>query len=188
MRKAICLFLFVFTCKFSSFGKIDSLTIGCVNCNVNCSIGDTLRFFGGAYNGGWVTINGSTVITSTVINQWYLGQYVIAGGETSYCIANGEGQTCGPITIVPVGLATNFQKKIEINVFPNPADGNIIISKENEDETDILITDILGHAVFEQKTKQEKTVVNLYAENNGVYFIKIKSGSGLFSKKIVIQH
>lgn len=78
----------------------------------------------------------------------------------------------------------NFQKNNLVSVFPNPTSGPVTIYN-TEPIDEIKITNMLGQLVFENKPATEKIV--LQVENKGIYFITIKTGLQLTTKKLIVN-
>jgi len=80
----------------------------------------------------------------------------------------------------------------EINVYPNPAKGelNVKIDLLNAQDFTISVINTLGQTVKEIKHNQSNggTVkIDLSDKTSGIYFVTIKCKSGSFSKKIILQ-
>lgn len=102
-------------------------------------------------------------------------------------IIEGEGSNCALRT-------TNTQitkPGILFSVFPNPITNNwLTIQTKNiaSNNIEMGITDVLGHSVFYQKNlKQEEIKLNLSFLTRGVYFLYLKNGVSIQTKRIVVQ-
>lgn len=77
-----------------------------------------------------------------------------------------------------------------INMYPNPASGNVIFSLKNDDMLqNIQIFDIRGRLVSSEEniSSNEKTI-SIETLNSGIYFAKITSEKGLTAvKKLIVQ-
>lgn len=70
-----------------------------------------------------------------------------------------------------------------IKIYPNPTDGIVFISSNNETITQVLIVDVLGKTVLQfTKDLDELNISNL---QKGIYFIKATTQSGEFVQKII---
>ncbi|HWY11110.1 MAG TPA: T9SS type A sorting domain-containing protein, partial [Bacteroidia bacterium] len=83
-------------------------------------------------------------------------------------------------------VAVNCTGVIEFAIHPNPGTGTFIIDGE-EQNSDIIITDVFGKIIFQDKIIGEKKEIDLNSQQNGIYFVKIISESGITSNKIVIN-
>ncbi len=80
-----------------------------------------------------------------------------------------------------------------VNVYPNPSDGNFKV-KINSDElgmVNIAVTNLSGQVLFEtQKENIGGSIelpIDLTGYSDGIYFLRIKVGEKLFSKKIILN-
>lgn len=92
-------------------------------------------------------------------------------------------------TGIPLGVS-NFEKEIDLNIFPNPSTSNVRITLDNTGKTTVTsaqVFDISGRMINEiSLVNQNEAEVSFDAK--GVYFIRLNSyGINLGSKKVVIQ-
>jgi hypothetical protein len=71
-----------------------------------------------------------------------------------------------------------------INVFPNPIENNVYINVQNTEIAEINIYTITGQVLYSRKANIE-TTVNLSFLEKGVYFMELKTCTGLIYKKII---
>ena len=81
---------------------------------------------------------------------------------------------------------------IEMNVYPNPTNGELFVEVNLLDVQDftISVVNTLGQTVKEVKQIQSnggKIKIDLSDKNSGVYFVTIKSKSGSKVKRIILQ-
>lgn len=94
----------------------------------------------------------------------------------------------------------DLNKEIDLNVFPNPSDGNITIELKNSTRqpTTIIIFDLFGNSVYEQTINKsiynspfsiniDKTEFKGNRLANGIYIIQIVSGENIVNKKLIIK-
>ncbi len=90
-------------------------------------------------------------------------------------------------------FATNINhqnpNKINIKLFPNPSSGQLWIEKPNskQDFISVEIFNSFGKKLMEFETSEDIMPVDLSEKPKGVYLIRIKSGSKVFSEKIIVQ-
>lgn len=78
----------------------------------------------------------------------------------------------------------------ELNISPNPA-SEVLFIELTGNESDVEMYDVAGKIVRSNKIEgygSDKITLNVSDLENGVYFIKISSGSGAKNKKVIIQH
>ncbi len=90
-------------------------------------------------------------------------------------------------------LGTNNNKlDAEVVIYPNPSSGDANVSIRNNKSADYTITvmDVLGRTV---KTVQANNIISsdlnidLNTVSNGVYTVKVESGSGVNTQKLIIN-
>jgi hypothetical protein len=86
------------------------------------------------------------------------------------------------VKVIPVSC----NNVAEFTIYPNPGTG-IFTIEGAEQNSDIIITDVLGQVIFQTKAISKKTVTDLSNHPNGIYFIRVISKNGPVSKKIIIN-
>jgi len=86
----------------------------------------------------------------------------------------------------PVGIEENY-KAINVKVYPNPANDKLIIESEAfHQNTQLVITDLLGKEILKQNSINSKTeTLDVSTLLPGVYFLRINSGKESGVVKIV---
>lgn len=67
----------------------------------------------------------------------------------------------------------NNQSATDVQIFPNPSTGIIIISSDKSDILKIKVMDVNGKAVHEQASQGKQEVINLERLSNGLYLIEL---------------
>jgi len=90
------------------------------------------------------------------------------------------------------GAAPSSVKDIELpitRIHPNPTSDKIYIERTNNNPMEINLYNVLGKQVsLTVKTESQKTEIDVTGLNPGIYFVKIGTGQGTLTKKIIIQH
>ncbi len=72
-----------------------------------------------------------------------------------------------------------------IKIYPNPADKFLNI--ETDEKIDIIkITNSIGQQIIEKQCNNNFIKINTETLKSGIYFIKIKTGNKIFTKKIIL--
>lgn len=77
-----------------------------------------------------------------------------------------------------------------IKIFPNPSKGNFYIQLEKPLQNSVIyIYDFLGKNIHQQNIKNTQTVLEINPNElkTGIYLIEIKSDSGIWKEKIVVE-
>jgi photosystem II stability/assembly factor-like uncharacterized protein len=87
-----------------------------------------------------------------------------------------------------LGTADNTQNII--GLYPNPSNGNVTITwNPTSEKTELEIYNILGSSILKQDIAKgtQRLDVNLAKEASGIYFIKLKVGTRLMHKKLILN-
>ena len=85
------------------------------------------------------------------------------------------------------GLNDNLISSNQINVFPNPTNGNITIQTSEEFKNSLLeVYDVMGRIILSKKIENTTEQINLTEERNGIYYLKAISDFGITTKKIIL--
>jgi hypothetical protein len=90
----------------------------------------------------------------------------------------------------PSNVNALARNQTTINVYPNPSKDWCLIEVNSDDgfsNLELLITNSIGQKVYERKTEQKSTTVNVSAFDQGVYFLRIhKNGAEISNHKLII--
>lgn len=92
-----------------------------------------------------------------------------------------------------VGIAENSKEVTDLNLFPNPANGNfnLVFVNENASEVTIEISNSIGQTVKKENLSNTKGVVSHSVDitnlKPGIYFVKVNAGAKSSIKKLTIQ-
>lgn len=75
----------------------------------------------------------------------------------------------------------------ELNIYPNPNNGNFVIETNLSEKQTLQILDVTGKFVLQQSISG-KTTIDANNLDNGIYFVQINTGDGFYNKKIIVQH
>ena len=83
----------------------------------------------------------------------------------------------------PTGMDENA---IQANIYPNPTSGLVTIECENM--LSVSVYNTLGQCVLQQEVTGHQTTVGLQDRPEGLYLLRVKTESGIVSKRITIAH
>jgi PKD repeat protein len=128
---------------------------------------------------------------------------VSCGAQSTTCVTYTITRTSSPVTmayinVIPPALqSVGLQKQILTNgdllVYPNPSNGqfDIRLVGFNENEALIKVYNLTGTLIYEAKGAIENGNLDHQVrldQAQGVYFVKIESGSGVITKKIILKN
>lgn len=86
----------------------------------------------------------------------------------------------------PSGLAEFSSNSFDFTAYPNPAQDKLFVSSNNIAE-EYSLYDVQGREIIKSFAGSTKFAINLKGISYGVYFLRLKSGGSLLTKKIVIN-
>jgi hypothetical protein len=99
--------------------------------------------------------------------------------------ANGCASDTATYNVTSVGIT--YDTKDILNVYPNPNNGQFIISN-SEIMKDIIITDLRGKNVYTNKNLNSNYLnIELDYLDGGMYLVNIISKNGIITKSVIIQ-
>lgn len=95
------------------------------------------------------------------------------------------------LTTLKVGV-NNPKLEATVNVYPNPANTNVVVSIRNTKEAnyEVVITDLLGRTIKTVNTNNVSSTdlnIDLSDVANGAYLVKVQSGNAVKSSKLIIN-
>ncbi len=152
-------------------------------------------------NGGSITCMG--MVTGQQAYHWDFGdgatsntrtathQYTANGNYTiTYSIRNANGCENTSSKIVSItGVGIDQIKATDVNIFPNPSEGEINILANNNLVKEVELIDMQGRILhsYTNDFKKDKLALNYKEVSSGMYFIKVKFENTEIIKKISIQ-
>jgi photosystem II stability/assembly factor-like uncharacterized protein len=99
----------------------------------------------------------------------------------------GRGLWNTDLNATTVGISSNSNAKVFLNIYPNPNQG-IFNLETNVDNYNLNIYNMLGELVYDESNiNSTKKLFDLSNLNNGVYFVKIVSENKSFIQKLAIS-
>ena len=74
-----------------------------------------------------------------------------------------------------------------ISVYPNPTTGILNINLSGVLETELILYTITGQKIFRKTINTKTTTIDLSSLSNGVYYLQLKNGNGVDTKKIIFN-
>lgn len=165
--------------------KVDSAVNARVYLSWDAVIGATgykikrANLAGGPYTTIGTTADVKFTDTGLINNSTYY--YVVtATNSTLESAASDEVRAKPTIT---TSLNENTGNTVQIS--PNPASNTIKIA--HAENSNIIVTDILGKIIWTQQNASEECLLNVSRWSEGMYTFQIKTGSVLLNKKLIVK-
>lgn len=132
---------------------------------------------------GYFWNNGASTASTTVA----------PGGTTTYSVVGVSNAGCTytlPVTVVVpncVGIKSQTNALITIAIFPNPTNGEFTVELNNGLNKTFEMYDLTGRIVLKASSEKDKTILNINALANGIYYLKVQSNNAFEVFKIVKQ-
>jgi hypothetical protein len=180
----------VTTTTSSGCSSTDVITINQINATSFSSINSTNHFClyaspvaltSGAPAGG--TYSGPGIVSGT-----FDPQAAGIGTHTLVYTYAGLGGCAGTASLqvtvdLCLGLVENNSAEEKMNVYPNPCNGQFIISTDEKEFT-VTVYDLSGKKVY--SSANEKSI-NIISQPKGIYFVQLIAGDKIYSQKIILQ-
>jgi PKD repeat protein len=172
------------TASFTSSVNGSSLTVN--NTSTGTSGGTSFVWIWGDNTNPGI---GATQAPHTYASPGIYQVCLIIADSTTFCFS----QFCDSIVILPIGVAENMSVENTLTVSPNPAAASANIHFTTNQSSDVTVTvfDMTGKQVAvlaDEKMDKGNHDVSWTTEKaaQGVYFIQVKSGSAISTRRIVV--
>lgn len=171
---------------------IDNIPAPVADFNFNVAGGNVVTFTDLSSNGDNVSWSFGDGTTSTAANptQSY-------GTVNEYTVTLIVSNNCGADTVVKTltvtGITNIAGKDLQVSVYPNPSKGqfNVSLNGTTASDTRVMVYDLQGRMVNSATLRSNGTTMNalidLSSNGNGIYIVKVLSGSQTSTHKLVVQ-
>jgi PKD repeat protein len=121
--------------------------------------------------------NPGSIGANITISPTVTTNYTVTGTNANGCVS--AAIVTQSVDLCANGVATQGVNYFTPNIYPNPTKGLFTI--ELNANTQIIITNILGQEILNEKRNAGKQLFDIQNQVNGIYFVKI----GLLIKKII---
>jgi hypothetical protein len=136
----------------------------------------------------WNVVSGTTSETVTVIYSLDASSGVYTLVLQLFCPNKSLNQLLKAYDQIYIDNSFSGLEKIEdniISIYPNPFENNLTISIENDQATEVFLTDITGKTILNQKYTGRLIVLDLGDLSSGQYFVTIKNKNYLTTRKVI---
>ncbi len=82
-----------------------------------------------------------------------------------------------------------YNSNLLMNVYPNPANGNVLILISEISDYEIKLLDITGRLVYTSEIVQNnKGIIDVSQLQNGIYFVQVNGNGHTTTQKIIVRH
>jgi hypothetical protein len=118
----------------------------------------------------------------------YPAQFYDNYQELFYYKKDSLGIVCGTPDSTTMSVKQHVEKRIQLSAHPNPAGAKVTITAEGlSKQTSLAVLDLTGKEILLRSIESEKTILDLSALPEGIYFLKLLHGSEVLYKKLVVQ-
>lgn len=142
----------------------------------------------------WVPSSGlsNPTIANPIASPTNTTTYVLIVTDTNSLSCSHQFYDTVTVKVGYTGLQNDENNKYLVNVYPNPANENVninILNAQQLTNSTLLVYDVLGKLVLNQKITASNYTLNTKEFQNGIYLFKLKiEGEQEISNKIIIQH
>ena len=86
-------------------------------------------------------------------------------------------------------ITPNYNSNLLMNVYPNPANAQVLILISEISDYEITLLDITGRTVQTTEIIQgDKTSIDVSQLQNGIYFVQVTGNGHSTTQKIIVKH
>jgi uncharacterized repeat protein (TIGR01451 family) len=177
--------------------------------NISINQGESINVNGNTYTSsgqymdtiGYSNDCDSIIITNLIVNECYdtltqnisinQGESINVNGNTytssgQYIDTIGYSNDCDSIIITNLSVINGIAdiENLRINIYPNPANHQVLIQLEGNFSEPLSIIDMYGRKVYVSENITNKYLINTESWSNGTYIIQFGSKRG----KLVVSH
>ncbi|MEW6469044.1 MAG: thiol protease/hemagglutinin PrtT [Bacteroidota bacterium] len=112
--------------------------------------------------------------------------YISALNPGTYSFTNSQGAV---IRVMPAQLTTSLAEPepSAVQVYPNPASETVFLTFENTGRALVTVYDVAGKEALTAEITASEAELNISNLSPGIYMIRVKTGSAVISKKLVVH-
>ncbi len=152
----------------------------------------TIEFSSTGNTGAWTAV--ATNIQNSGVYQWttpnvsstncYL-RFTISNGTSTQTIITSSAFGIGSCATA-TGVNALTEESSGISIYPNPSPDGMFNVKSSEFNVQSLdVHNILGEKVVSSIINAKTAILNLSGADNGIYFIQLRSGDNIYTRKIM---
>jgi PKD repeat protein len=148
----------------------------------NPSAGDTLAM------GTATGTSGNTVWANEgAAIGWRDIEYWGSGAGTAGTALNLKGTVVAVVCDVATGEKEILGDIGQLSIYPNPSIGTLNVALTTKELSTVSVYNMLGAEVFNATKNTQLFTVDMNNQPNGVYFVKVKTGNDVITKKVILS-
>src|SRR6056297_2592016 len=89
------------------------------------------------------------------------------------------------VTVNPGATDVNDISDANVEIYPNPTNGNIHLRLHDQKADQVVVMDLTGKTVIQKTDLEERNTINLSEIPDGVYLIRVYMGEEIINKKVI---
>ena len=153
---------------------------------VTLTFNATANLAPGSYYAAVELISNSNSTNISILNdervvQPSLGSVVYVPGDQTF--TNGVASAVR----MKIGYAGLNENTLDgVSVYPNPSEGMITVSNENNTDNTVVVYDMVGNVVY-TTSANSSTTIDLSSNGTGIYLVKVSNENGSIVERVVIK-
>lgn len=136
----------------------------------------------GCYENSTATIVSSPHLMISLPVDTFLLQPTVVNSYSALVSSGGMTNTlCTNVEII------EFPRDISLTIYPNPAYDDFTIVHDELNNSTFIIQNVLGQTIYSAKLESKQRRISCKEFLPGIYFVSIRSGSRLITKKLIVS-
>jgi len=131
--------------------------------------------------------SGNTTWANEAGIGWRDIEYWGSGAGTQGTALNYKGTVVAVVCDIATGEKEIVGNIGQLSIYPNPSLGTLNVALTEKNNSTVSIYNILGEVVFSSTKNTQLFTVDMNNQPNGVYFVKVKTGGNVTTKKVVLS-
>jgi PKD repeat protein len=118
---------------------------------------------------------------------WRDIEYWGSGAGTAGAALNLKGTVVAVVCDIATGEKEILGTLSQMSIYPNPSIGTLNIALTTKELSTVSVYNMLGEVVYSLTKNTQFFTVDMNNQPNGVYFVKVKNGNDITTKKVVLS-
>ncbi len=90
-----------------------------------------------------------------------------------------------PIEVTTDGVGVSENEKLNVKVYPNPAEGSVNVKAEGLKNVELI--DMMGRVISRNDSSETVTTIDLSSFTSGIYFLRVTTESGVSLQRVEVK-